>query len=447
MAVTERRRTSLKTRLGVGLTASLLGVFVLQWLLVAGGIRAVATAYVGSRLEHDADNLLAGLRFDAAGRPLLGTRVDIIYERPFSGHYFRLASGEHVLRSRSLWDQDLPAVTTAQTDTRRIPGPQAQTLLLLTRVHTKQGRVFTLSIAEDVSGIEADIGRFTARYTLVSAIALAVLLALQGVIVYASLRPVDRLRIDLRRLERGEIDALREDAPSEIAPLVHELNYVLTLMRQRLQRARLALGNLTHALKTPLTLLTDVAADRTLAAQPALRARMQTHVEALRRLIDRELKRARLAGSAVPGQRLDLVAEIPRLISALREIYRERSITIHYALPDSAAYAADREDLFELLGNLLDNACKWARSEVRLTMEAAQPLAFTIEDDGPGVASEEIERLTQRGTRLDENMPGHGLGLAIARDIVESYEGEMRLDRSPGLGGLRVRIMLPLSSA
>lgn len=447
MAVTERRRTSLKTRLGVGLTASLLGVFVLQWLLVAGGVRAVATAYVESRLEHDADNLLAGLRFDAAGRPLLGTRVDIIYERPFSGHYFRLASGEHVLRSRSLWDQDLPAVTTAQTDTRRVPGPQAQALLLLTRVHTKQGRILTLSIAEDLSEIEADIGRFTARYTLVSAIALALLLALQGAIVYASLRPVNRLRTDVRRLERGEIDALREDVPSEIAPLVQELNHVLTLMRQRLQRARLALGNLAHALKTPLTLLTDAAADRALESHPALRMRVKTQVEALRRLIDRELKRARLAGPAVPGQRLDLAAEIPRLVSALREIHRDRPIAIRYTLPEAAMYAADREDLFELLGNLLDNGCKWAHGEVRLTMDAAQRLTFTIEDDGPGVAEEEIARLAQRGARLDENMPGHGLGLAIARDIVESYGGEIRLDRSPELRGLRVRITLPLSRA
>jgi signal transduction histidine kinase len=448
LATAEPKRASLKARLGVGLTASLLVVFVLQWFLVAGSVRAVATAYVGSRLEHDADNLLAALRFDATGRPLLGARsADIIYERPFSGHYFRLASGEHVLRSRSLWDQDLPTIITAQTDTRRTPGPQAQTLLLLTRMHMKQDRVFTLSIAEDLSGIEADIDRFTARYTLVSAIALALLLALQGAIVYVSLRPVDRLRADVRRLERGEIGALREDAPSEIAPLVHELNHLLALMGQRLQRARLALGNLAHALKTPLTLLTDAAADRALEAQPALRARVQTQVETLRRLIDRELKRARVAGAAVPGQRLDLAVEVPRLVATLREIYRERPIDIHYILPDDAAYAADREDVFELLGNLLDNACKWARSEVRLSMDTAQRLAFTIEDDGPGVAPDEITRLAQRGARLDENMPGHGLGLAIARDIVESYGGDMDLDRSPELGGLRVHITLPLSRA
>jgi signal transduction histidine kinase len=443
---TEARPTSLKSRLGIGLSASLLVVFFLQWWLVTAGVRTVATAYVGSRLEHDADNLLASVTFDATGAPLLDARsIDVIYERPFSGHYFRLMSGTHVLRSRSLWDQDLPAIGTVQTDTRRVPGPQAQTLLLLTRVHTKQGRLFTLSIAEDLSEIEADISRFTARYSMVSVIALALLLALQAAIVYASLRPVDRLRADVRRLERGEIDALREEAPSEIAPLVQELNHLLALMRQRLQRARLALGNLAHALKTPLTLLTDAAADRALETQPALRARLQAQVGALRRLIDRELKRARLAGAAMPGQRLDLTVEIPRLITALREIYRERSIALRYTLPESATYAADREDLFELLGNVLDNACKWARSEVRLTVDASHQLACTIEDDGPGVAPEEIARLAQRGARLDENMPGHGLGLAIARDIVESYGGAITLDGSPELGGLRAHITLPLS--
>ncbi len=163
----------------------------------------------------------------------------------------------------------------------------------------------------------------------------------------------------------------------------------------------------------------------------------------MRRIVERELKRARLAGSAMPGQRVDLNAEIDALVRTLGQLYADKAPRITSAIAPGATFAGDREDLLELLGNLLDNACKWCTERVSLTVSHAECVAFVVEDDGPGCAPDAIDELTARGYRADESKPGSGLGLAIVRDIVDSYDGSLQFGRSAALGGLRVEVRLP----
>jgi signal transduction histidine kinase len=437
---------SLKLRLRAGLVLSLLAVFGLQWLIVSLSIRAIAEGYVSSRLEHDAEKLLVAATFDRMGDLQFDPeRLDAIFQQPFSGHYFRIQSHATVIRSRSLWDEDLPVppVTPGQSVVGHVRGPQSQHLLQLTQSFIKQGRPFVITVAEDLGPLEADLVRFNLRYTLLSLVALAGLLVLQTLSVRAGLRPIDWIRADLQKLGRGEITALREDVPSELRPLVREFNHLLALIGERLRRSRQAMGNLAHAIKTPLTLLADLANRDEVRGDPALRVQLVTHVDAIRNLVDRELRRARLAGGASPGEKLDLKREIPRLIDTLQRLYRDKPLAFEVNLPPAAAFSADREDMLELIGNLLDNACKWARSRVRVIVSSDPGLHLIIDDDGPGVPAEALGELSKRGVRLDEGTAGHGLGLAIALDTAQAYGGTITFGRSEQLGGLAVTVDLP----
>ncbi len=444
---------SLAARLGLGLAAGLVAVFALQWLVVTLAIRHTAESYLRTRLEHDMDAILSGLAFDAGGSLVLAdARLGPIYRQPYSGHYFRVQSGVQVLRSRSLWDADLLLPEDSTAEVQRISGPQDQPLLVLTRRYRLQDRAVSVSVAEDLASLDEEVARFGRRYALVSLGALLALLVLQAAVVQFGLRGVRRLRDELARLERGEIARLPQNVPSEVQLLVRELNRLLETLRSRLERSRATLGNLAHALKTPLTLLADLATHENLRRLPDVCRPLAEQTEIMRRLIERELARARLAGAPSPGQWFDAAKEIPALLQTLRTLYRDRNLTIEHALYALARWPAEREDMLELLGNLLDNACKWARSKVRLTA-AVSPrasesggedatLVITVEDDGPGVPEEAFGRLARRGQRLDEEAAGHGLGLAIVRDIVRSYGGRLDLQRSP-LGGLRVAVSLP----
>lgn len=449
---------SLTARLGLGLTAGLVAVFALQWLLVTLAIRHAGESYLRTRLEHDLEAILAALAFDTDGRLRLAeARLGPIYRQPFSGHYFRIDSGTQQLRSRSLWDTDftLPA---ASAELARLIGPRGQPLLVLTRRYRLQDQAVTVSVAEELTALEDEIARFGRRYAVVSLGAFIVLIVLQTAVVRFGLRGVQQLRDELDRLEHGELVHLSEkDVPTEVQPLVQTLNRLLEALRSRLERSRAALGNLAHALKTPLTLLADLATHETLRRLPQIRRRLATQTETMRRHIERELARARLAGSGTPGQWFDAAKDIPALLATLAALYRERHLVFERSLVGPDHWPAEREDMLELLGNLLDNACKWARCRVRLavrgpvstgTTRGSVPrngaLVITVEDDGPGVPKDARAHLAaQRGQRLDEVSPGHGLGLAIVRDIVRSYGGQLDFERSP-LGGLRVAVRLPL---
>jgi len=450
---------SLKGRLGWGLSVSLVTLFAVQSVVVGIMIRSLAESRIASRLSHDAESILVAIEFSAA-RPdrnvrntqpdqnvrLNPTRIDPIYNRPYSGHYYLVEAAGERLRSRSLWDHALAAdLNQRNPDGIYLSGPQNQPLLVVVHHFTRGDQAIRVAVAEDLTALLVAVRRAQWQYGLMSLGALILLLAVQRSIVSATLRPLDGVRADIAALERGELAALRETVPNEVRPLVAEFNRLLALMGGRVERSRNALGNLAHALKTPLTLLTQLGEQSELSAHPQLVQRLDRETGKIGILVERELKRARLAGAATPGQLVDLNDALNGLSTVLQAVYRDKRLRIDIAVPAGLQVAADREDMMELFGNLMDNAAKWATTTVRVsaTQDADGGVTVTVDDDGPGCPPEQIAGLTSRGTRADESAPGHGLGLAIADEVVGSYGGELILGDNTALGGFRAQVILP----
>lgn len=435
---------SLKATLGFGLIISLVAIVLLQWWLVSVTFREITENYVVSRLQQEVDMLLGGLVFNNAGKAELRLDQETHFDnRPLSGHYYHIRIGEQILRSPTLWDQELPIaeVTVGERRQYRQPGPLDQQLLILAQGFRKQGHEITIAVAEDISAIEQQIAAFQRNYFLLSAALLALLLLLQHFLVRRTLRPLDGVQEDLQKLGRGERDNVREEVPAEIRPLVSELNRLLNLLSQRVDRSRQMVGNLAHALKTPLSILVQTSESPELDDRPHIRRQIAEQTHTIRDRLERELSRARLAGDSSSGRRFSPADDLPELINVLRQAYpgREIDLTVDGTVP---AWPAEREDMLEMSGNLIDNACKWAKNSVSVSVPDMGLYQLIVEDDGPGCGDDARARIGERGRRFDEQAGGHGLGLSIVRDIVEHYDGELAFDESAA-GGLKVTVTLP----
>jgi signal transduction histidine kinase len=438
---------SLQSRLGTSLLVSLVIVFTLLWLLVSASIRYLAEDYIASRLHHDAQTLLSTLQdTDEGGVNLDLNSLDAIYTRPFSGHYFSIHVDDEVIRSRSLWDQSLAVEIIkpgALARTYSI-GPQDQPLLILSSGYSKKGKHITIAVAEDLTAIEEDISDFQRKFALMALGSLLALIIVQVVILRIGLHPLVKIRSEVGLLESGERERLSERVPDEVKPLIREVNHLLQVLGTRLQRSRNSLGDLAHSLKKPLTVLTQLQDDDYVQNSTELKQTLETQINTMQRTTDHILKRARLAGEGPVSARFDISKEIPFLLETLQRIHLQKNIDVELDIADDLELKADREDMLELLGNLLDNAFKWAKCQIKLSItRQATSTEISIEDDGPGIPGDVIDTLTKRGARLDERIEGHGLGLAIVLDIVELYKGRIQLDKSNGLPGLRVRVTLP----
>jgi signal transduction histidine kinase len=437
---------SLQARLGVSLAISLVALSILEWFVVSPAIRKLTDNYVTSRLRLDAASLLALVTVTEDGQPEIDTSsLEPLYQRTLSGHYFQVITAEGKMApSHSLWDATfhVPRLSPGEVRRAQIVGPTGQQLLVFISGFEKQGHQLTLAIAENITPLEHEFGQFQNAYMVASLIVLASLIAIQSLIVRLSCRPLHRVRNDITRLERGEISQIGESVPTEVRPLVQEMNRLLRVLEERLRRSRNALGNLAHALKTPLTLVMQLAEHEEMEKTPEVRAQLIKYTTLLHHRLERELRRARLAGGASTSQRLVLNDEVPLLVETVCKLYREMDLDIVYCIPQQTVFKGDREDFLELLGNLLNNACQWARHKIAITIAHTSRLYLTVEDDGPGCPSEVLQYLTQRGVRLDESMPGHGLGLAICKDIVQQYNGDIVFGRSSQLGGFLVEVTL-----
>ncbi len=438
---------SLQRLLQLGLTLSLLLLMGVLWWAGSFAVRGVGENLITSRLEHDAESLLAAMTFTEADQLPQLKYINPIYKRPFSGHYYivRMADGS-IQNSRSLWNQtlDLQMNQPNQAAQWYAPGPSGQKLLVWAKQYTKQGHRLTLLVAEDLTPLEEHLSLFQWTFAGISLAVLFILLIVQQQVIRWSFKRLDALRSEIRSLEQGEISTLSQDVPDEILPLVLEFNRLLELLTQRLGRSRNSLGNLTHALKGPLNLLMQYLDSKELNNHPELRAQMQEQQKRIQTLMERELKRARLAGVGTPGYRFSAQQELPDLIKVLKQVHHKHPVDIQLHITADTPAFGDREDMLELMGNILDNACKWANSRVvcNIALTAADSITITIEDDGPGCSEAEVNQLTQRGIRLDETTEGHGLGLAIAKDIVKLYSGKMEFNQSEALGGLSITIVL-----
>jgi signal transduction histidine kinase len=260
----------------------------------------------------------------------------------------------------------------------------------------------------------------------------------------SGLSPFEQLRTRLAAVRDGHVPRIEGRYPTEIQPLVSDLNALLEHREQVVRRAQAAAGDLAHGLKTPLAVLFREAERAEAAGHRELAAAIAQQVERMRRQVDYHLARARAAASgATPGAACPVLASAEGLARTLLRLHVGRGLAIDVDVAPEIAVRGQREDLDEMLGNLLDNGCKWARSRVRVAASAsAGVVVITVDDDGPGLAPELRASVLERGVRADEAAPGSGFGLAIVRDLAELYGGTISLDSSPS-GGLRARLELP----
>ena len=443
---------SLRRQLLRTLTLMLLAVFVTQGFVLYGALVHLAESQTIQHLSHDSESVLSAMDVNGQGQLTLDEqRVESVYRHPGSGQYFMvLIQGGGRLASSSLGEFALEA---------RVPvlggaldydaaGPDGHPLKVLARTNAVHGRQVTVLVAEDMSGARQEIWETGLLSLAVFVPLLATALLLQGLAVSRALAPLRRVREELAEVGAGQLARIQEPVPREVRPLVDEVNRLLVLLEQRVRQSRTAIGNLAHALKTPLAVL--LQAGEAPGVPEALRETVRAQAGAIHERVDRELRRARLAGPGGhgAGAQFNPGAELPALVRMLKSVHHEKTLSIEVQAPDRRL-PFDREDMLELLGNLADNACKWARQRVRIEL-AERPargerpvLEIRVCDDGPGCSEDALARLPARGVRLDESRSGHGLGLTIVRDIAEVLGGTLAFGRSQALGGLEVRVDLP----
>jgi len=393
----------------------------------------------------------AGEKFGQLGEPL--------FELPLSGWYWQVtrlnAPRPDIRASRSLWDGSLPhledvGVPASNDGTRRsyIGGPEDQRLRLVERTIDlgEEGR-YLVAVAGDPSEIDQEIRSFDKALAITFGALTVVLLLTTLFQVRFGLAPLKRISESLAAIRAGTAERLAGSFPDEIAPLARETNALLDANREIVERARTHVGNLAHALKTPLSVIVNEASTRN---DPfAVKVGEQTDI--MRDQIARHLERARLAARAtVVGTVTEVGPVVTALARTMEKIYRARGIAIDVDATQEVRFRGERQDLEEMVGNLVDNACKWAQSRVNLEVvsersnSAAQQgmVRLVVDDDGPGLTPQEREQVGNRGRRLDETKPGSGLGLSIVVELAQLYGGKLQLGTAP-IGGLRVELELP----
>ncbi|WP_395699885.1 ATP-binding protein [Aquabacterium sp.] len=444
------------------LSGAALTMLLAGWLLARVFDEQVQRQFT-TLLSAQLDQVLARVEPGSGGEPTLDPArlSDPRWLQPYSGLYWQVDERRNggwrraVLRSRSLWDAELLAPADALADgelhVHAVPGPGGSRLRLVERQIRVEGSAgWRVMVAADLRETEAAAGRFHRVLFAALALLLVLLLAAAAAQVLLGLAPLRTLQQALAALRQGRAPRLIGRFPSEVQPLVDDFNSVLDSQAGTVERARTAAGNLAHALKTPLAALLQAAdgAARRPDALAELPAQVQDQVARARRQIDWHLARARAAAAhAQPGLRTPLAPVVDGLVRVMSRVHAERGLQWQVVPIDPAlAFAGEGEDLHEMVGNLLDNAGKWARQRVsveaaRLAAAGAPVLRIRIDDDGPGIAAERRLQALTRGARLDESVPGSGLGLAIVHELAGLYGGQLTLGDSPG-GGLRAELQV-----
>jgi len=449
-------RPSLVRRLIVLAAAWSLAVLVVAGLSLSAFFNHAATARFNDELSNTVDGLLAGASVEA-GQVIAPISDDPRTLRAYSGDYWEIATpggtGLRALaRSRSLWDRALPSPPGGETALAKAQGkalfydsagPLGQPL----RVAALQGRLPDLAAplvfmaAEDRSPVNRDVRKFATTIAAALVLLGAGLIAAVFIQVRVGLAPLFALRREVAAMRTGQSDRVVGDYPSELEPLASELNALMAHNQEVVERQRTHVGNLAHALKTPLSVLLTEARQR----PGKLGEVVIRQAEAMGHQVDHHLRRARAAARAQgQGERTAVAPVLEELSRTLEKIFRDKGLSVDWRCPDDLCFLGERQDLLEVAGNVLENACKWCIGRVRVQARAlsARQFSLIVEDDGAGLAADQRHEVLRRGARLDESAPGSGLGLAIVDELVRAYGGSVTLSASD-MGGLMLELVLP----
>jgi len=443
-------RNSFRTRLIVGAVLWISVGLLLSGLVLSQLFKELVIRQVDHDLTDHSEELRGTLERRADGslavpRPLSDHRFAL----PGSGLYWQVESEKgQVLRSPSLQDVSLPFDAAHLDQPRKLVTPLGTLRLYQQLVRRGDGEPpLRMSVAVAESTLDTELSHFD--LTLAASLAV-IALGLSGAAVLQvtmGLRPLVRLRRALTDVRNGRVERLPDDLPQEVVPLVQDLNAMIGSNGEMLRRARTQAGVLAHSLKTPLAVLIDEAQELEAAGQREAARVVQEQCLKMQRQIDYEMARARAAARGTLGVASDVKKTLTHVVSALAQLNRRRGIAFHLDAPDDLVVACDPQDFSEIVGNLADNAAKWARSIVQLSASRTGGLVtLAIEDDGPGMPESARETVFALGARLDESVAGFGLGLAVTRELVTHYGGRVWLE-SPTTGGTRARVELPAVAA
>jgi signal transduction histidine kinase len=440
------RKNSLKLRL---LLAAALGIVV--------SLPIAATAYflifqryaeqlAARELENDFVQLVSGVRIDPQGKIVARAILsDPRYEKPYGGLYWQIdEQGQEPLRSRSLFDADLPDPSKPERKVELIAGPNGIALFAFHRdialpLGEGKGRHLQITLAVERTDIDEAALSFRRDLSIGFAILSMALLACSLAQILLGLKPLQDLQADVAAVHEGKSKRVGGTYPQEVQPLVQSLNELLDARETALERARQRASNMAHGLKTPLTVLYAVADEIEERGDKSNGKVIRDNTQLINEQVEHQLARARMAS----GQVVELISlrpNVQRIINTLERTPEGQNLDWKNLVPPMATIAIERNDLIELLGNLMDNARKWAKGQVQVSYQQG---TLRIEDDGPGVDAAKLEEIEQRGFRIDLTRSGHGLGLSIVRDLVESYGLTIKYQRSR-LGGLSVAISKPM---
>ncbi len=460
-------KRSLRARLLLGTLLGMCAALILAGFVLSNFFSRYATKQFQASLQIQLDQLAASFEVDAEGKPVLTSPMtDPRFTQPLSGLYWQIndARQKGLARSRSLWDDilEVPRDGIQKTDgtelassaepvlhLHSITGPGNTRLLVLERnirIQEHPNQAWQLIIASSTSELEHSIQEWTRRLILFLTLLFVVLTAAALAQVLMSLAPLRTLQKALAKLRGTPLTRLEGNFPQEVQPLIDDFNNVLDHSVRVVERARAQTGDLAHALKTPLAVLNNAAtrsasaADHATTSDSELARIVKEQVAMMQRHIDWRLQRARTAATTgMPGGMTPVKATLEQLLRVMARLHAERHLSFDLVCtPEDLSFSGEAQDFQEMLGNVLDNASKWARSRILVhAAHVAERLVITIDDDGPGLNSVQYDNVLQRGIRADEKMPGSGLGLAIVKELAELYAGELSLSASP-LGGLRV---------
>lgn len=438
-------RRSISVRLLLAVLVMVVFALPIAGALLSHHYRNAATQAFDDRLEATLNVIIAGVTYDNLGQRLVHDRAlgDPRFDSVYSGWYWQITDADqHMLSSRSLWDQRLPVTENENLIARSLTGPRGQSLRVVERdiYLAPLETPLHISVAARDDVLASDIGDFQRLLWGGLAGLGVVLLAVLALQVRWGLAPLRRMRANLRDVEQGHVEQLDTRLPEELATLAASMNAVLARDQRLIERGRHTAGNLAHALKTPLSVMR-----LQLRQLPeASRATWEVELTRVDNAVRHHLARASAAGEGVRFAPIELRTTLTPLLNGLARLAQRRGIALRQTWQHDARVHMDGQDIQELVGNLMDNALRWASSDVHLHIQAQQQkLMLTVSDDGPGMSEAECQQAVQRGKRLDEQRSGSGLGLAIVTDLVSLYSGHMHLTRASA-GGLEVVVELPV---